>query len=55
MPHMPCVINAYSPDVQMQQAVLRVLTGQLTATGTSPVNLEAPYLFKPLEGLRYGR
>lgn len=55
MPHMPCVINAYSPDLEMQKAVFGVLTGELTPTGTSPVNLEAPYLFKYLEGLRYGR
>jgi len=55
MPHLPCVINAYSPDLNMQKAVLKTLTGELTPTGTSPVNLEAPYLFKYLEGLRYGR
>ncbi len=53
MPHMPCLINAYSPDLTMQKAVLRVLTGELTPTGVSPVNLEAPYMFKYLEGLRY--
>jgi len=54
-PHVPCVINAYSPDLNMQKAVLRVLLGDLTPTGTSPVNLEAPYVLKYLEGLRYSR
>ena len=53
MPHMPCVINAYSPEPMMQKAVLRVLTGELKPTGTSPVNLEAPYALKSVEGLRY--
>ena len=53
MPHTPCVINAYSPDLNMQTAVLRVLTGELSPTATSPVNLEAPYQLKHLEGLRY--
>ncbi|NCF67309.1 MAG: hypothetical protein GWP61_15165 [Chloroflexi bacterium] len=52
-PHMPCVINASSPDLNMQKAVLRVLTGEVIPTGTSPANVEAPYLFKYLEGLRY--
>ncbi|MCP4535698.1 MAG: glycoside hydrolase family 3 protein [Chloroflexi bacterium] len=52
-PHLPCVINAYSPDLNTQKAVLQVLTGELDPTGKSPVNLEAPYLFKYLEGLRY--
>ena len=55
MPHMPCVLNAYSPDHNMQSAALRVLTGDLEATGTSPVNLEAPYQLKSQEGLRYAR
>lgn len=50
---MPCVINASSPDLNMQKAVLRVLTGEVIPTGTSPANVEAPYLFKYLEGLRY--
>jgi len=53
MPHLPCVINAYSPDPNTQAAALRVLTGELDPVGTSPVNVEAPYLFKSLEGLRY--
>ncbi len=52
-PHLPLVINAYSAAVQTQQAVLRVLTGQITATGQSPVNLNSPYLFKSQAGLRY--
>ncbi len=52
-PHMPFAINAYSHDSKMPKAVLRVLTGDLVATGTSPVNLEAPYQLKSMEGLRY--
>jgi len=53
MPHVPLVINAYSPDPNTQKAVLRLLTGEIEAAGSSPVNLESPYLFKSLEGLRY--
>jgi hypothetical protein len=53
LPHIPCVINAYSPDLNMQKAVLRVLVGELVPTGTSPVNLEAPFMLKSLEGFRY--
>ena len=53
MPHLPLVINAYSPDPRTQEAVLRLLTGEIPATGKSPVNLDAPYRFKAQEGLRY--
>jgi beta-N-acetylhexosaminidase len=53
MPHLPLVINAYSPDLNTQNAVLRLLTGEIEATGKSPVDLEGPYRFKSLEGLRY--
>jgi beta-N-acetylhexosaminidase len=53
MPHLPLVINAYSPDLNTQRAVMRLLTGEIEAAGTSPVNLDSPYLFKSLEGLRY--
>lgn len=53
MPNLPLVINAYSPDLNTQQAVLRVLTGEIAARGASPVDLERPYSFKSLEGLRY--
>jgi len=53
MPHLPLVVNAYSSDLNTQRAVLRLLTGEMEATGTSPVNLDGPYLFKSLEGLRY--
>ncbi len=52
MPHVPLVINAYSPDANTQQAVLRLLFGELQAVGSSPVDLNAPYFFKGLEGLR---
>lgn len=55
MPHLPCVLNAYSPDLMMQKAVLGVLTGDLKAIGTSPVKLDAPYTLKYLEGLRYSQ
>lgn len=53
MPRLPLVINAYSPDLSTQEAVLRLLTGEISAAGKSPVDLDAPYRFKPLEGLRY--
>ncbi len=53
MPRLPLVINAYSPDLNTQKAVLRLLTGEIAATGKSPVNLDSPYLFKSLAGLRY--
>ena len=53
MPHLPLVINAYSPDLNTQKAVVRLLTGEIKATGKSPVNLNRPYRLKPLEGLWY--
>mgnify|MGYP001116003050 CR=1 FL=1 len=53
MPHLPLVINAYSPDLNTQEAVLRLLTGEINATGKSPVDFDSPYRLKPLEGLRY--
>ena len=53
MPRLPLVINAYSPDLNTQKAVLRLLTGEIEAMGKSPVNLDSPYLFKSLAGLRY--
>lgn len=53
MPHLPLVVNAYSADLNTQKAVLRLLAGEIEATGTSPVNLDSPYMFKSLEGLRY--
>ncbi|MBN1982208.1 MAG: hypothetical protein JW795_11795 [Chitinivibrionales bacterium] len=46
MPHIPCIINAYSPDPVMQKAVVAVLTGEAKACGTSPVDLESPYRYK---------
>lgn len=49
MPHLPFVINAYSPDMNTQKAVLNLLTGKIKATGTSPVNLDSPYIFKSAE------
>jgi beta-N-acetylhexosaminidase len=53
MPHLPTVVNAYSPDYNTQLAVMRLLTGEIKATGTSPIDFESPYLFKTLDGLRY--
>jgi hypothetical protein len=53
MPHVPCVINAYSPDMNTQKAVVKVLTGALAAAGTSPVDLEAPYYGKHEVAKRY--
>ena len=53
MPHLPLVINAYSPDLKTQEAVLRLLVGEIKPTGQSPVDLDAPYRLKGLEGLRY--
>jgi hypothetical protein len=45
------VINAYSPDLNTQKAVVRLLTGEIKATGKSPVNLNRPYRLKSLQGL----
>ena len=53
MPHLPLVINAYSPNLNTQKAVLRLLVGELDAKGKSPVDLDSPYKLKSLEGLRY--
>ena len=52
MPHVTTVINSYSPDTNTQMAVLKLLTGQIQANGTSPVDLDSPYQLKALEGLR---
>jgi beta-N-acetylhexosaminidase len=42
IPRIPALINAYSPDKYTQQAVLKVLKGDLKALGTSPVNTDFP-------------
>jgi len=55
IPHLPTLINAYSPDPNTQGAVLRLLTGEMPATGRSPVDLDAAYRLKSVEGLRYPR
>jgi beta-N-acetylhexosaminidase len=52
MPNLPLVINAYSPDLNTQKAVLRLLVGEIKATGKSPVNLDSPYRLKSVEALR---
>ncbi len=52
MPHLPCVINAYSPDLNTQKAVVGVLAGEIDAVGTSPVDLEASYFYKSALGMR---
>jgi hypothetical protein len=38
---------------EMDRGKVRLLTGEIKATGKSPVNLNRPYRFKPLEGLWY--
>jgi len=53
IPHLPLMINAYSPDLNTQKVVLRLLAGELGAKGKSPVDLDSPYKLKFLEGLRY--
>jgi hypothetical protein len=40
----PTKINAYSIDTFTQKAVVKVLTGELEATATSPVKLNNPML-----------
>ncbi|MHC5068528.1 MAG: glycoside hydrolase family 3 protein, partial [Planctomycetota bacterium] len=42
-PHFPALINAYGYVPVLQDTVLGILRGEITATGTSPVDLEAPY------------
>lgn len=37
-PELPALINAYSPDPATQDAVVRILTGELSPTGKSPVD-----------------
>jgi beta-N-acetylhexosaminidase len=38
--HIPVLINAYSSDKYIQEAVVRALTGEITFKGISPVKLE---------------
>jgi beta-N-acetylhexosaminidase len=52
MPHLPTIVNAYSPDPNTQMAVLKLLLGEIEATGTSPVDLESPYSYKNLYAFR---
>ncbi|MFO7869292.1 MAG: glycoside hydrolase family 3 N-terminal domain-containing protein [Bacteroidales bacterium] len=40
----PVLINAYSSDVYMQKAVVKLLMGDIEATATSPVNLNHPVM-----------
>jgi len=51
LPKIPALVNAYCPTQATQQAVLKVLTGQMQATGTSPVDLDSPYRFKAFDHL----
>jgi beta-N-acetylhexosaminidase len=51
----PVFINAYSNDKPTQEAVLRYLTGELSAQGKSPVSLEEPNLNNYLSGLTHYR
>ena len=39
VPAVPACINAYSPDSHTQKAVVKLLQGEIEATGTSPVDL----------------
>lgn len=52
-PHAPTVVNAYSPDPTTQTAMVRFLCGEIPARGSSPVNVDAPYLFKNEMARRY--
>jgi beta-N-acetylhexosaminidase len=38
-PEIPALLNAYSPDPATQEAVVRVLTGELAPAGRSPVDI----------------
>jgi beta-N-acetylhexosaminidase len=40
----PVLINAYSSDIYMQKAVVKLLMGEIEATGISPVNLDHPMM-----------
>jgi len=42
LPRCPTVINAYSPDRRTQEAVVRLLAGEITPRGVSPVDLDRP-------------
>ena len=42
-PHMPALLNAYSPDPTTQAAVVRFLMGEIPAPGRSPVDVRAPW------------
>ena len=46
LPLLPVCINAYSSDPLTQQAVVRLLLGEVLPRGVSPVNLAAPHEFK---------
>jgi len=46
LPLLPVCINAYSSDPLTQQAVVRLLLGEIPPRGVSPVNLAAPHEFK---------
>ena len=38
--HVPVLINAYSSDIYMQEAVVKALTGEIQCEGVSPVELD---------------
>jgi beta-N-acetylhexosaminidase len=42
--HIPVLINAYSCDIYMQEAVLKALTGEIPFKGRSPVQLDPEIL-----------
>lgn len=44
VPHIPLLVNAYSIDPHTQNAVVRLLAGEIDAAGISPVDLHHPWL-----------
>ena len=46
LPLLPVHVNAYSSDPRTQQAVVRLLLGEIQPQGVSPVDLDAPQKFK---------
>ena len=43
LPHLPTLLNAYSPNPDTQRAVIRWLRGEIPARGRSPVDLDRPW------------
>jgi beta-N-acetylhexosaminidase len=49
IPRAPAVINAWSTSPVTQENVLKLLTGEIKARGKSPVNLELPPYWFPID------